>query len=417
MKLDYEFTESAFVKRCAENIKRSNTTINQDILQAIAYFLSNPKDPKNIITDIKHPYGDDFTDMNHERYSLPVYIEAGYLELYYVSIDIYTDIKHPVKVVTVLLPDFIQMESIEYGGNVKRKIKIEEMNLKKANRVRITFLNLIINKNILKKIEKAVKGYRVDLLPDHYSVWSWKQTFFNKITGKSYFCTCFKKALQKDGLKEHRDYLIKVNKKKGASLNLRSPSPHPHYYYAVVNNSFKKGICHLCSGKNSDLFYCSQMYCSSFRVKYGAYIKKTSIEQDIDEREAENIVREMKGIPKIGERWISETMLFNYIDILFPQYTVQREASPAWLGQQRLDIFIPELNLAIEYQGQQHYHPVDLFGGEEGLIKTKERDKIKAKKCKAEGIELIYFTYEDELSENLVSRRLKKYLDHKKSGK
>lgn len=46
------------------------------------------------------------------------------------------------------------------------------------------------------------------------------------------------------------------------------------------------------------------------------------------------------------------------------------------------DIFIPELNLAVEYQGAQHFKAVPLFGGDEGLKKAKERDKIKKLRCK-----------------------------------
>lgn len=33
----------------------------------------------------------------------------------------------------------------------------------------------------------------------------------------------------------------------------------------------------------------------------------------------------------------------------------------------------------IEYDGEQHFKPIDIFGGEEGFINTKERDNIKNK--------------------------------------
>ena len=174
---------------------------------------------------------------------------------------------------------------------------------------------------------------------------------------------------------------------------------------AIKENSFKESICHLCRNTNSDLFYCHPMYGSIFKVKYGAYIKMVEIEKEIDEREAENIVREMKGVAKIGEKWINETLLFNYINIIFPRFTVIREASPPWLGRQRLDIFIPELNLAIEYQGEQHFKAVDLFGGKEALKKTKERDKEKLEKCNNNKVVLIYFTFKDNLTEKLACKK------------
>jgi len=66
-------------------------------------------------------------------------------------------------------------------------------------------------------------------------------------------------------------------------------------------------------GKGLDLFYCNPMYGSAFKVKHGAYIKQIEIETGITEREVENIVRQEKGVAKIGEKWINETLLFNYI--------------------------------------------------------------------------------------------------------
>ena len=100
--------------------------------------------------------------------------------------------------------------------------------------------------------------------------------------------------------------------------------------------------------------------------------------------------------------------------MIFPQFTVQREASPSWLNRQRFDIYISELNLAIEYQGKQHYMAIDLFGGEEGLEKTKQRDKEKLYLSKINGVDIVYFSYKDNLTEKLVNNRLKNYLKEDK---
>ena len=97
--------------------------------------------------------------------------------------------------------------------------------------------------------------------------------------------------------------------------------------------------------------------------------------------------------------------------MMFAEYDVIREASPKWLDRQRLDIFIPELNLAVEYQGAQHFKAVPLFGGTEGLKKTQERDKIKKLKCKQNKVTIIYFTYKENLSEDLVIKKLKFFLE------
>ena len=62
-----------------------------------------------------------------------------------------------------------------------------------------------------------------------------------------------------------------------------------------------------------------------------------------------------------------------------------------WLGRQSLDFYIPDKNIAIEVQGQQHFVPREMFGGEEGLRLCRERDLRKQKICEENGIKLIYF--------------------------
>jgi len=107
-------------------------------------------------------------------------------------------------------------------------------------------------------------------------------------------------------------------------------------------------------------------------------------------KKAEDLYRESIGVPKIGEGWISETELYYLIADSFPEHNVIQHGSPIWLGRQHLDIYFPELNIGLEYQGAQHYVAIDFFGGEEALEKTKERDKIKKQKCQDNGCHLIY---------------------------
>lgn len=356
MKLIYQISEDDFVHCCTEKVIRPGTTLFEDIYESLSQFLVSPIDEKGVIKEVQNRYKPECYD---KHLSLQEYISHGGLDLYYPSIDLYSDKETPLNIDGVIFPDFIKLKNIEYGGGVKKNIKVKFHKLKTKNRITVEFLHLVIPKGTLIQIYKQVKEGTKNILPSKLGVWEWRQTFYDKISGQSFFCSCFKKAIQIDG----------------------GSSKHPHIKYALNNKLFKEKICHLCSGSNSDLFYCHPMYASSFKVKYGAYIRKIEIEEGLSEKDAENKVRELKGVSKIGERWINETLLYNYINVLFARYSVEREASPAWLGNQRLDIFIPELKLAIEYQGQQHFKAVELFGGNEGYIKTKERDKDKRIKC------------------------------------
>lgn len=74
----------------------------------------------------------------------------------------------------------------------------------------------------------------------------------------------------------------------------------------------------------------------------------------------------------------NQEFIFEFLKKSFPKEEWLWEFSPSWLGVQRLDIYNNRVNLAIEYNGQQHYFPVEVFGGEEGFKKCIERDTIKA---------------------------------------
>lgn len=56
-----------------------------------------------------------------------------------------------------------------------------------------------------------------------------------------------------------------------------------------------------------------------------------------------------------------------------------------------LDFYLPDHKIAIECQGEQHFHPVDYFGGENEFKQLIVRDHEKIKLCKENGISLIHY--------------------------
>jgi len=68
-----------------------------------------------------------------------------------------------------------------------------------------------------------------------------------------------------------------------------------------------------------------------------------------------------------------------------------------WLGNQSIDFYLPNLKIAIECQGEQHFKPVD-FGNKGSEFETKQyeinkiRDGDKYNKCVKNNINLIYYT-------------------------
>ncbi|MFG6377338.1 MAG: hypothetical protein K1W19_03310 [Lachnospiraceae bacterium] len=57
------------------------------------------------------------------------------------------------------------------------------------------------------------------------------------------------------------------------------------------------------------------------------------------------------------------------------------------------DFYLPQYNTCIEYQGSQHYRPVEYWGGQEKFIVYQKNDSIKRQYCKDNNINLICLPY------------------------
>lgn len=57
-----------------------------------------------------------------------------------------------------------------------------------------------------------------------------------------------------------------------------------------------------------------------------------------------------------------------------------------------LDFYLPKYNMAIECQGEQHYKPIEYFGGEKEYNLVLEKDNAKKKQYEENGVKLLYFT-------------------------
>ena len=109
-------------------------------------------------------------------------------------------------------------------------------------------------------------------------------------------------------------------------------------------------------------------------------------------------------------RWKSEELVYNITKKLYKDYQVIYQYKPYFLktekGNMSYDIYICGLKIAIEYQGKQHFEPVDYFGGEENFLKQKERDELKAKRSAAHGVKLIYVNYWEDLTPDLIRGKI-----------
>lgn len=107
---------------------------------------------------------------------------------------------------------------------------------------------------------------------------------------------------------------------------------------------------------------------------------------------AEEAFRRARSIPEIGRGWVSEVALLDLVRTIWPSAIHQWR--PAFLGMQSVDIHVPELGLAIEYQGLQHYEPVALFGGRDGFDLTRARDVKKRVLLARHGVQLLEWRFD-----------------------
>lgn len=114
-------------------------------------------------------------------------------------------------------------------------------------------------------------------------------------------------------------------------------------------------------------------------------------------------------------RWITEELVYRLTKKLYKGYKVLYQYKPDFLisnlgGQMSYDVFIPHLSIAIEYQGEQHFKPVDFFGGQDSLIRTQERDILKKVLSEKNNIKLIYIYYYENVTEALIKLKVEEAL-------
>ena len=93
-----------------------------------------------------------------------------------------------------------------------------------------------------------------------------------------------------------------------------------------------------------------------------------------------------------GEKLIKEILNNKNIKYI-PQHTFYECKNVRKLP---FDFYLPELNTCIEFDGIQHFKPIEYFGGIESFEYQKINDNIKNEYCKNKNIKLIRISYKDK---------------------
>lgn len=108
-----------------------------------------------------------------------------------------------------------------------------------------------------------------------------------------------------------------------------------------------------------------------------------------------------------------EQLLARYFDLRGINYIQHKVFSwlhmPGSKHPQHLDFYLPDYHLAVEYDGGQHYWPVDLYGGNKNYTDQVKKDRNKDLLCHEHGIKLIRIPYKYN-SLDKISKLLDKLL-------
>lgn len=114
----------------------------------------------------------------------------------------------------------------------------------------------------------------------------------------------------------------------------------------------------------------------------------------------------------IDYKWKSEELMLECVEKVFRKNTVIHQYRPYFLrsskGQLSYDVFVCGKNIAFEYQGKQHFEPVDFFGGEKHFQEQVARDKLKKRLSDENGVTLIYVNYNEDVSVELIKEKVAK---------
>jgi hypothetical protein len=270
----------------------------------------------------------------------------------------------------------------------------------------------------------------------HYPSGRWRGAFFafqERMNSPLFYCSC-----QEKGIK------VYLQSREGFS-GIPVTSTEIMIQNFINQLQFKDRLCHVCNKVCPKYGFDTDTHTQTkFHSIYGYYINGLAYEYGIDWlgtilapelippdivpllitstfndnrldeqsrrdffRYCENIIRSRMGYFPIGQKWKTEIKLLELVRKIYPKYTVIHQYE---IDHLRADIYIEELNLVIEYQGEQHFKPIAFMGGEEGLKKTQARDKEKVELCNYYNLGIVYFDYKDDLNEKMVKERISLYL-------
>lgn len=216
------------------------------------------------------------------------------------------------------------------------------------------------------------------------------------------------------------DYII-LNKDEYKNMNT-----YLHIYHKKCNHSFKRRVIKILNGNQVDCGFCGIQATLTFEsAKYKLYelvgdeyellslhngvleIRRLECGCVLHKTLSRIRIRGLKcdcQIQSKGESRVEKYLINNNIE-----YKKQYKFTDCkFYRELPFDFYLPQYNILIEYDGEQHYRILKHWGGLDSFIERKIRDTIKTIYCKENNIKLIrIYEYDFNNIENILNNKLK----------
>jgi hypothetical protein len=459
--ISIDVTEEEFAKKCAEILRGGKYLTGGCIINTVDFCFENAVSKIPFINKFKIQDRWESGKFKGDNHDIDYYIDLyGGFSISWYKFEIGSK-----KLIDIKCFEFPPYMELDINSRGLPDININKKSLKTRSHIIIDIAGIKISKEVLGKTRKLLPEgffltthnlggkkqyakenvmafeklpYPVVIYPHLGAFIGFKKHIANC---EIHFCSCMKNAIEN---------CIKMSVQENEIKILLNSLPEEIHGRLDINNisddtikafNFDNSICHECNHAVPSYYY--PIPRSVFYKSYGWYVEKQFFEYGIDRShqfgrdfhaklilenkcpehiiklfdldlsiaknnkmimdDVEDDVRVNFDYHKKGEEWVNETNLYYEIKQEFSEYEVIHHGKPEWIKSQHLDIWIPQIKAAVEYQGIQHLKPVKYMGGEEGLSKTRERDERKARLCKENNVTLV-LVYEGYVLSDVIAK-------------
>lgn len=177
---------------------------------------------------------------------------------------------------------------------------------------------------------------------------------------------------------------LKNNITKSCPCNYNRSADKINYRKDLTNQQFGNLICLKPTKEksvNRNIIWKCQCQCKNKTIVYASVDELTS-----GKKVSCGCLKVSKGELKIKE-------ILKELNISFEEQKTFEDC--IFINNLYFDFYLPDYNLLIEYDGEQHFKPIEFFGGKQKFEEQQKRDNFKNNYCLINNIRLIRIPYSD----------------------